>query len=91
MEVVAVELVGAESYVHGVADDGSAIVFRVSGRSIIAIGETLDLIADRERFHLFDQQASGFTTTSVSGSIHAVFKVKAVRNAPSAFSASPLA
>ncbi|MBB4351163.1 sn-glycerol-3-phosphate import ATP-binding protein UgpC [Aliirhizobium cellulosilyticum] len=56
VEVVAVELVGAESYVHGVAEDGSAIVFRVSGRSIIAIGETLDLIADRERFHLFDQQ-----------------------------------
>lgn len=56
VQVMAVELVGAESYVHGVTEDGSAIVFRVPGRSIIAIGETLSLTASPDRFHLFDAE-----------------------------------
>lgn len=55
VQVMAVELVGAESYVHGAAGNGSAIVFRVPGRSIIAIGETLNLAAPTDRFHLFDR------------------------------------
>ncbi|MDP9836560.1 sn-glycerol 3-phosphate transport system ATP-binding protein [Neorhizobium huautlense] len=56
VQVMAVELVGAESYVHGVTEDGSAIVFRVPGRSVIAIGETLSLTAAADRFHLFDAE-----------------------------------
>jgi sn-glycerol 3-phosphate transport system ATP-binding protein len=54
VQVAAVELVGAESYVHGITADGSAIVFRVPGRSIIQINEKLTLTADPSRFHLFD-------------------------------------
>ena len=54
VQVVAVELVGAESYVHGSMQDGNAIVFRVPGRSGIAIGETMLLTAAPDRFHLFD-------------------------------------
>ncbi len=54
VEVMAVELVGAESYVHGAAEDGSTVIFRVAGRSAIAIGETLQLTAPADRFHLFD-------------------------------------
>jgi len=56
VQVMAVELVGAESYVHGVAEDGGMIVFRVPGRSVIGIGETLSLTADPDRFHLFDAE-----------------------------------
>ncbi len=55
VQVMAVELVGAESYVHGSAEDGSSIVFRVPGRSAIAIGETVDLAAAPDRLHLFDR------------------------------------
>ncbi len=54
IQVMAVELVGAESYVHGMTEDGGTIVFRVPGRSVIAIGETLELTALPDRFHLFD-------------------------------------
>ncbi len=56
VEVAAVELVGAESYVHGEMADGSAIVFRVPGRSAIEIGEKLRITADPARFHLFDSE-----------------------------------
>ena len=58
VQVVAVELVGAESYVHGTVADGSTIVFRVPGRAVIGIGETLKLTASADRFHLFDQQGN---------------------------------
>ncbi|KQO75013.1 sn-glycerol-3-phosphate import ATP-binding protein UgpC [Rhizobium sp. Leaf262] len=54
VKVAAVELVGAESYVHGEISDGSPIVFRVPGRSAIEIAETLTITADPGRFHLFD-------------------------------------
>ncbi len=54
VKVAAVELVGAESYVHGEMSDGNAIVFRVPGRSAIEIAETLTITADPSRFHLFD-------------------------------------
>ncbi|WP_313605904.1 sn-glycerol-3-phosphate import ATP-binding protein UgpC [Rhizobium sp.] len=56
VQVMAVELVGAESYVHGMTEDGGTIVFRVPGRSVIAIGETLELTASPDRFHLFDAE-----------------------------------
>ena len=50
----AVELVGAESYVHGSFADGNTIVFRVPGRSRIGIGETVRIAAGRESIHMFD-------------------------------------
>ncbi|MGV1754470.1 sn-glycerol-3-phosphate import ATP-binding protein UgpC [Agrobacterium sp. CG674] len=52
--VAAVELVGAESYVHAEMSDGNPIVFRVAGRSAIEIGDTMAITADAARFHLFD-------------------------------------
>jgi sn-glycerol 3-phosphate transport system ATP-binding protein len=55
VQVMAVELVGAESYVHGAVEDGSTIVFRVPGRSAIVIGETVELVAAPDRLHLFDR------------------------------------
>ncbi|TRB05265.1 sn-glycerol-3-phosphate import ATP-binding protein UgpC [Agrobacterium tumefaciens] len=57
VQVDAVELVGAESYVHGSFADGTTIVFRVHGRSQLRIGETLKIAAQAKDFHLFD--ASG--------------------------------
>jgi sn-glycerol 3-phosphate transport system ATP-binding protein len=54
VQVMAVELVGAESYVHAIMGDGDAIVFRVPGRSGIQIGEKATLTANPDRFHLFD-------------------------------------
>ncbi|KKX33152.1 sn-glycerol-3-phosphate import ATP-binding protein UgpC [Rhizobium sp. LC145] len=55
VQVAAVELVGAESYVHGSMHDGHAIIFRVPGRSSIRIGETVTLTAEPRNFHLFDR------------------------------------
>jgi sn-glycerol 3-phosphate transport system ATP-binding protein len=55
VSVDAVELVGAESYVHASLADGSTIVFRVPGRSRIQIGEPLRIGAERRHFHLFDR------------------------------------
>lgn len=55
VHVAAVELVGAESYVHGEMANGETIVFRVPGRSAIEITETVTITADPSRFHLFDK------------------------------------
>lgn len=52
-DVAAVELVGAESYVHGVMADGKPIVFRVPGRSLIQIGESVVLSVTRKNLHFF--------------------------------------
>ena len=54
VRVDAVELVGAESYVHGSFTDGTTIVFRVPGRSQLGIGENLRITAQTKDFHLFD-------------------------------------
>jgi sn-glycerol 3-phosphate transport system ATP-binding protein len=54
VQVDAVELVGAESYVHGSFADGNTIVFRVPGRSQIGIGETIRIAAGRSSIHMFD-------------------------------------
>ncbi|MDR6817672.1 sn-glycerol 3-phosphate transport system ATP-binding protein [Neorhizobium sp. 2083] len=54
VQVAAVELVGAESYVHALTADASPVVFRVAGRSGIQIGDSMGLTADPSRFHLFD-------------------------------------
>jgi len=55
--VAAVELVGAESYVHGVLPNQQPIVFRVPGRSRIVVDEPLTVHADFDSLHFFD--ASG--------------------------------
>jgi sn-glycerol 3-phosphate transport system ATP-binding protein len=52
--VGAVELVGAESYVHAWLVNGQPIVFRVPGRSRIAIDEGVSVCAAAESLHLFD-------------------------------------
>jgi sn-glycerol 3-phosphate transport system ATP-binding protein len=58
VQVAAVELVGAESYVHGEMSDGGSIVFRVPGRSAMEIGQTVTITADPAHFHLFDAAGS---------------------------------
>ncbi len=50
----AVELVGAESYVHGVLHNQQPIVFRVPGRSRIVVDEPLIVHADFDSLHFFD-------------------------------------
>jgi sn-glycerol 3-phosphate transport system ATP-binding protein len=52
--VDAVELVGAESYIHGSLKDGQSIVFRYSGRARFDIGQPLNIGANKQHFHLFD-------------------------------------
>jgi len=53
--VAAVELVGAESYVHGILPNRQTIIFRVPGRSSITIDEPLTVHADVESLHPFDE------------------------------------
>ncbi len=51
---VAVELVGAESYVHGSLAGGALLVFRVAGRSRIGIDDEVKVFARPESLHGFD-------------------------------------
>ncbi|OJF89779.1 sn-glycerol-3-phosphate import ATP-binding protein UgpC [Pararhizobium antarcticum] len=51
--VLAVELVGAESYVHGSLPDRQPIAFRVPGRSHIGIDDVMTVHADWEKLHFF--------------------------------------
>ncbi|MGQ5720730.1 sn-glycerol-3-phosphate import ATP-binding protein UgpC [Pseudochrobactrum asaccharolyticum] len=53
--VDAVELVGAESYVHARLADDTAIIFSVAGRSQIATGEKLKISASQSAIHCFDK------------------------------------
>ncbi|WP_296038081.1 sn-glycerol-3-phosphate import ATP-binding protein UgpC [uncultured Agrobacterium sp.] len=53
VKVAAVELVGAESYVHGVLADGADIVFRVAGRSRIEMDDVVQIGAKASDLHLF--------------------------------------
>ncbi|MEJ8307850.1 sn-glycerol-3-phosphate ABC transporter ATP-binding protein UgpC [Agrobacterium larrymoorei] len=57
VKVAAVELVGAESYVHGILADGSDIVFRVAGRSRIEMDDVVQIGAKAADLHFFN--ASG--------------------------------
>ncbi|WP_312804419.1 sn-glycerol-3-phosphate import ATP-binding protein UgpC [Agrobacterium cavarae] len=57
VKVAAVELVGAESYVHGILADGSATVFRVAGRSRIEMDDVVQIGAKAADLHFFN--ASG--------------------------------
>lgn len=54
--VAAVELVGAESYVHATTVTGHPVVFRVPGRSQIAIGNVVSVSADDRNLHFFDEK-----------------------------------
>ncbi len=53
VRVQAVELVGAESYVYGTLANGQTIVFRVAGRSNIALDRECHVRADPDKLHLF--------------------------------------
>jgi sn-glycerol 3-phosphate transport system ATP-binding protein len=53
VEVAAVELVGAESYIHGLTASGSNVVFRTAGRSAVELGQKMTLTADPRHFHFF--------------------------------------
>ncbi len=58
VKVAAVELVGAESYVHGTLSDGAPIVFRVAGRSRIAIDDIMTIGAKASGLHFFDHHGA---------------------------------
>ena len=49
-----IELVGAESLLHGRLSDGTPLVFRVSGRSRSEIGEEVTVGASAGALHMFD-------------------------------------
>ncbi|THV11137.1 sn-glycerol-3-phosphate import ATP-binding protein UgpC [Rhizobium rhizophilum] len=53
VKVAAVELVGAESYVHATLPDGSDIVFRVAGRSRIEMDDMVKIGAKSSGLHFF--------------------------------------
>jgi sn-glycerol 3-phosphate transport system ATP-binding protein len=52
--VTAVELVGAESYVHGALEGGGDLVYRIPGRTKLMTGERLKVVAPASALHLFD-------------------------------------
>ncbi|TWB48405.1 carbohydrate ABC transporter ATP-binding protein (CUT1 family) [Rhizobium sp. ERR 922] len=54
VRIQAVELVGAESYVYGTLADGQTVVFRVSGRSRLAMDTECLVTASAESLHFFD-------------------------------------
>lgn len=54
VRVEAVELVGAESYIHSRLSDGHGLVFRTAGRSVSAIDDTVRIGAAADKVHLFD-------------------------------------
>jgi len=58
VRIQAVELVGAESYVYGTLADGQTIVFRVSGRSRIAMDTECVVTASAGSLHFFDGQGN---------------------------------
>ena len=55
VRVVAVELVGAESYVHSIFETGEPLLFRVPGRSQIVIDDVIPVQAMTKSFHYFDE------------------------------------
>jgi sn-glycerol 3-phosphate transport system ATP-binding protein len=54
VRVSAVELVGAESYVHGRLADDTPLIFRVPGRSQIGIDELVVVAAQPQSVHYFN-------------------------------------
>src|SRR5690606_31863299 len=54
LRIEAVELVGAESYIHAALPDGKPLIFRVAGRSAYNIDETVRVSARAGNVHVFD-------------------------------------
>lgn len=54
LRIDAIELVGAESYIHGSLSDGKPVIFRVSGRSTHKIDEVIRVGASAKAVHIFD-------------------------------------
>ncbi len=55
VRVAAVELVGAESYVHGALEGGIPLLFRVPGRARLEIDRVVAVTAAAGSFHFFDR------------------------------------
>ncbi|UDF30408.1 UNVERIFIED_ORG: sn-glycerol-3-phosphate ABC transporter ATP-binding protein UgpC [Roseateles sp. XES5] len=53
VRVDGVELVGAESLLHGKLTDGTDLIFRVSGRTRIGIGDEVKVGASADALHMF--------------------------------------
>ncbi|MDK1373813.1 MULTISPECIES: sn-glycerol-3-phosphate import ATP-binding protein UgpC [unclassified Sinorhizobium] len=64
VRVDGIELVGAESLLHGRLASGHDLVFRVSGRAAFQIGDEVKVAAGRETLHLFDAQGRRATLGS---------------------------
>jgi sn-glycerol 3-phosphate transport system ATP-binding protein len=61
VKVAAVELVGAESYVHGTLPDRQPIVFRVPGRSKIVLDDVVTVHSAWHSLHFFDETGQRLT------------------------------
>ncbi|MBB4092098.1 sn-glycerol-3-phosphate import ATP-binding protein UgpC [Ochrobactrum pecoris] len=53
VRIEAVELVGAESYIHSALPDGKSLIFRVAGRSTHSVDETVRIGASAGHIHIF--------------------------------------
>lgn len=60
VRVDGIELVGAESLLHGRLENGSELIFRVSGRARSAIGDSVKVGASAEALHMFDANGHRF-------------------------------
>ena len=58
MKAAAVELVEAESYVHGTLADGKDIISRFTGRSRIEIDERVPIAAKSSNLAFFDANSA---------------------------------
>ncbi len=58
VKIAAVELVGAESYVHSFLENGTPFVFRVAGRSRIEMDEIMMVHASPQSLHFFDDKGN---------------------------------
>lgn len=58
VKIAAVELVGAESYVHSFLENGAPFVFRVAGRSIIQMDDVMTVYASPESLHFFNDNGN---------------------------------
>ncbi|MBC2885529.1 sn-glycerol-3-phosphate import ATP-binding protein UgpC [Ochrobactrum sp. CM-21-5] len=54
IRIEAIELVGAESFIHGSLSDGKPLIFRVAGRSAHSVDEVVKIGALAKSVHIFD-------------------------------------
>ncbi len=62
VDIGAIELVGAESYVHATTIGGVEIIFRTAGRSMMTIGSRVILQAGTGAVHFFDRHGRRVAT-----------------------------